>query len=162
MERVKGIEPSYEAWEAAVLPLNYTRSRRGFYPSVRVPGGRRRLPPKSRRLVLSLCCCKAFARRFRSLLHQLLIECIGRGPKAAEVGDLLPVQVARGFAGALLQFLPQPQYATVAGTSSGAAGRRAAAISISSACANCSSAQSGLEGMSPAWASSPMPAANQR
>ena len=26
MERVKGIEPSYEAWEAAVLPLNYTRA----------------------------------------------------------------------------------------------------------------------------------------
>jgi hypothetical protein len=24
-ERVKGIEPSYAAWEAAVLPLNYTR-----------------------------------------------------------------------------------------------------------------------------------------
>ena len=23
--RVKGIEPSYAAWEAAVLPLNYTR-----------------------------------------------------------------------------------------------------------------------------------------
>jgi hypothetical protein len=30
MERVKGIEPSYEAWEAAVLPLNYTRIRRDF------------------------------------------------------------------------------------------------------------------------------------
>jgi hypothetical protein len=30
MERVKGIEPSYEAWEAAVLPLNYTRSSREF------------------------------------------------------------------------------------------------------------------------------------
>lgn len=28
MERVKGIEPSYEAWEAAVLPLNYTRLSR--------------------------------------------------------------------------------------------------------------------------------------
>ena len=28
MERVKGIEPSYEAWEAAVLPLNYTRMGR--------------------------------------------------------------------------------------------------------------------------------------
>ena len=28
LERVKGIEPSYEAWEAAVLPLNYTRSER--------------------------------------------------------------------------------------------------------------------------------------
>ena len=31
MERVKGIEPSYEAWEAAVLPLNYTRIGGGFY-----------------------------------------------------------------------------------------------------------------------------------
>jgi hypothetical protein len=28
MERVKGIEPSYAAWEAAVLPLNYTRDSR--------------------------------------------------------------------------------------------------------------------------------------
>ena len=28
MERVKGIEPSYAAWEAAVLPLNYTRNHR--------------------------------------------------------------------------------------------------------------------------------------
>src|SRR4051794_22959411 len=27
LERVKGIEPSYAAWEAAVLPLNYTRKR---------------------------------------------------------------------------------------------------------------------------------------
>ena len=27
MERVKGIEPSYEAWEASVLPLNYTRAQ---------------------------------------------------------------------------------------------------------------------------------------
>ena len=25
LERAKGIEPSYEAWEAAVLPLNYAR-----------------------------------------------------------------------------------------------------------------------------------------
>jgi hypothetical protein len=25
LERVKGIEPSYRAWEARVLPLNYTR-----------------------------------------------------------------------------------------------------------------------------------------
>ena len=35
MERVKGIEPSYEAWEAAVLPLNYTRITR--YSSVPDP-----------------------------------------------------------------------------------------------------------------------------
>ena len=27
MERAKGIEPSYAAWEAAVLPLNYARPR---------------------------------------------------------------------------------------------------------------------------------------
>ena len=26
LERAKGIEPSYEAWEASVLPLNYARS----------------------------------------------------------------------------------------------------------------------------------------
>ncbi len=25
MERAKGIEPSYKAWEAFVLPLNYAR-----------------------------------------------------------------------------------------------------------------------------------------
>src|SRR5690606_24292477 len=31
LERVKGIEPSYAAWEAAVLPLNYTRIRPRFY-----------------------------------------------------------------------------------------------------------------------------------
>ena len=30
LERVTGIEPVSEAWEAAVLPLNYTRSRRVF------------------------------------------------------------------------------------------------------------------------------------
>ena len=28
LERVKGIEPSYAAWEAAVLPLNYARISR--------------------------------------------------------------------------------------------------------------------------------------
>ena len=27
VERVKGIEPSCEAWKASVLPLNYTRNR---------------------------------------------------------------------------------------------------------------------------------------
>jgi hypothetical protein len=27
LERAKGIEPSYAAWEAAVLPLNYARDR---------------------------------------------------------------------------------------------------------------------------------------
>ena len=26
LERVKGVEPSYKAWEAFILPLNYTRN----------------------------------------------------------------------------------------------------------------------------------------
>ena len=30
MERAKGIEPSYAAWEAAVLPLNYARKARTY------------------------------------------------------------------------------------------------------------------------------------
>ena len=28
LERVKGIEPSSQAWEARILPLNHTRRRR--------------------------------------------------------------------------------------------------------------------------------------
>jgi hypothetical protein len=32
MERVKGIEPSSKAWEAFVLPLNYTRALAGHSP----------------------------------------------------------------------------------------------------------------------------------
>lgn len=36
LERVKGIEPSYAAWEATVLPLNYTRfGVRGHYNPLR-------------------------------------------------------------------------------------------------------------------------------
>ncbi len=31
MERVKGIEPSSQAWEARILPLDHTRSRSGFF-----------------------------------------------------------------------------------------------------------------------------------
>jgi hypothetical protein len=31
LERVKGIEPSLSAWEADVLPLNYTRVRATVY-----------------------------------------------------------------------------------------------------------------------------------
>ena len=29
IERVMGIEPTYLAWKASVLPLNYTRTNRG-------------------------------------------------------------------------------------------------------------------------------------
>jgi hypothetical protein len=31
LERVKGIEPSSQAWEARILPLNHTRCRERFY-----------------------------------------------------------------------------------------------------------------------------------
>jgi hypothetical protein len=34
VERVMGIEPTFEAWEAPVLPLNYTRQRSGYYNHV--------------------------------------------------------------------------------------------------------------------------------
>ena len=38
VERVKGIEPSYAAWEAAVLPLNYTRIGENAIYNSRGPG----------------------------------------------------------------------------------------------------------------------------
>ena len=38
LERVMGIEPTSRAWEAFVLPLNYTRLRRGFYCGLGPPG----------------------------------------------------------------------------------------------------------------------------
>lgn len=31
LERVKGIEPSYTAWEAVILPLNYTRFQNNIF-----------------------------------------------------------------------------------------------------------------------------------
>ena len=37
LERVMGIEPTSSAWEAEVLPLNYTRSRCEFYSSFAWP-----------------------------------------------------------------------------------------------------------------------------
>src|SRR5260221_13233679 len=42
MERAKGIEPSYAAWEAAVLPLNYARSVNSPCISAHDADGRRR------------------------------------------------------------------------------------------------------------------------
>ena len=38
MERVKGIEPSSQAWEARILPLNHTRSGCRFYIRARYRG----------------------------------------------------------------------------------------------------------------------------
>src|SRR4051794_40594430 len=38
LERVTGIEPALSAWEADVLPLNYTRRRPGLYRKPRIPG----------------------------------------------------------------------------------------------------------------------------
>ena len=48
LERAKGIEPSYAAWEAAVLPLNYARLCPFDYLRPRVPPSA--LPPVARPL----------------------------------------------------------------------------------------------------------------
>jgi hypothetical protein len=41
MERVTGIEPASRAWEALILPLNYTRSDAELSMRGGVPGGGR-------------------------------------------------------------------------------------------------------------------------
>ena len=49
VERVRGIEPPFQAWEARVLPLNYTRNRhdltnlrpRGFWAVMGIISGTR-------------------------------------------------------------------------------------------------------------------------
>ena len=54
LERVRGIEPPYSAWEADVLPLNYTRVRWPEPSGISVPrqGDRYKdLPLHHRRLV---------------------------------------------------------------------------------------------------------------
>ena len=37
MERVMGIEPTYPAWKAGVLPLNYTRRGRPTFSFTNIP-----------------------------------------------------------------------------------------------------------------------------
>ena len=59
MERVKGIEPSSQAWEARILPLNHTRLHRA---SERQPRAERRTSIKWTALwqlvcVFLLCHC---------------------------------------------------------------------------------------------------------
>ena len=54
LERVKGIEPSYPAWKAGVLPLNYTRKPENYNTlSARLSSGQiaffSNLPPLARR-----------------------------------------------------------------------------------------------------------------
>ena len=74
VERVKGIEPSYEAWEAAVLPLNYTRVENNrcetiFLPSKHSLGGtiqhRNSTGLSSRSLRAETANCCYFRRSFR-------------------------------------------------------------------------------------------------
>ena len=57
VERVKGIEPSYEAWEAAVLPLNYTRGVAqiiGALAVVALQGADKQIESTGRALCLTL------------------------------------------------------------------------------------------------------------
>ena len=46
-ERVRGIEPPYAAWEAAVLPLNYTRIELALLPGNNVVGDLLSIPISS-------------------------------------------------------------------------------------------------------------------
>ncbi len=56
MERVKGIEPSSKAWEALVLPLNYTRKTETHYSIFRsiCKEFRRNILSRSQTLVIQL------------------------------------------------------------------------------------------------------------
>ena len=68
-ERVMGIEPTYPAWKAGVLPLNYTRilgferiGVTGFEPATSWSQTRRSSQAEPHPVVfLSLCRCKCFA-----------------------------------------------------------------------------------------------------
>src|SRR5262245_28595730 len=72
VERVKGIEPSYAAWEAAVLPLNYTRPDAQAYaighlrdpilspePPAHAPAPAAPAPPRAAGMRRSTCRCCA-------------------------------------------------------------------------------------------------------
>ena len=60
LERVKGIEPSYSAWEAAALPLSYTRifiafsyaPRKSLVPETRAEEARNGAVPTVIRLAI--------------------------------------------------------------------------------------------------------------
>ena len=74
MERVTGIEPAFSAWEADVLPLNYTR--RGGDPSAREPevsSAARRLPRRLRRNRV------AVPYDHRSVMRRLLLSLVALG-----------------------------------------------------------------------------------
>ena len=52
LERVMGIEPTFEAWEAPVLPLNYTRRMTEGHEFT-AEGGQES-PPEGRGMMLTL------------------------------------------------------------------------------------------------------------
>jgi hypothetical protein len=67
VERVKGIEPSLSAWEADVLPLNYTRERRLLY---RIHGlSARTILPRSRYVARAVLPHGARRRRRGVVVH---------------------------------------------------------------------------------------------
>jgi hypothetical protein len=68
LERVKGIEPSYAAWEAAVLPLNYTRADESLRDQAPLPGKDR----TAGRRTAVLCCHRPMASAFSTALTMAL------------------------------------------------------------------------------------------
>ncbi|CUX32870.1 hypothetical protein AGR7C_Cc260218 [Agrobacterium deltaense Zutra 3/1] len=57
MERVKGIEPSYSAWEAAALPLSYTRAAHKTSDSSQRVSSTRRVGYSARKCLESFSPC---------------------------------------------------------------------------------------------------------
>src|SRR5207245_8857177 len=82
VERVTGIEPALSAWEADVLPLNYTRGRRRRYPRAPESGasGRHAKPASAPRrncvgaacdiltIAVRICLLEFATHRFRDAL----------------------------------------------------------------------------------------------
>jgi hypothetical protein len=83
MERVMGIEPTFSAWEADVLPLNYTRSE------MHVPGDSHQHlrcdTPTARRIATFFTKAFAFRNRFYCLEGHSQRTLLGRpkSPKKA-------------------------------------------------------------------------------
>ena len=99
-ERVKGIEPSLSAWEADVLPLNYTRERSLLY---RIDRSWSTLYPRRRAPDFSRCRWRAaVVDRHRHLDGQFEQPPVDRGGGShcgAQAGDQAGVDDAAGSAG---------------------------------------------------------------
>src|SRR5690606_17299713 len=117
LERVMGIEPTLSAWEAEVLPLNYTRDGIQFMPGARVlaigpgaPGpGKRRAPRGGPSLSRGRTASEAAAHRGE---HRGVVAAALRdGGGGADVGGQAEQGGARAdHDGGVVAVVRQPRY----------------------------------------------------